>query len=99
MFSGLPTRITLSVQDFVGQSAGESTPQSTVAWVRYLEQNWAPHLAGVRVNVEQFTRSTSGAISRGSASELPAREDYYRSQGIKLGAAWEMRYWHARLYG
>jgi hypothetical protein len=99
LFSGLPTRLALNIQDYVGQSAGRSTPESAAAWVRYLKQNWASHLDGVRVNVEQFIRSTDGAISSGSASELPARESYYRHQGIELGAAWEMRYWHARLYG
>jgi hypothetical protein len=98
LFSGLPSRLTLSVQDFVGQSGGGSTPASAAAWVRYLKQYWASRLAGVQINVEQFTQSKDGVISSGSASELPAREDYYRSQGIELGAAWEMRYWHARLY-
>jgi hypothetical protein len=99
LFSNLPTPLTLSVQDFVGQSGGASTPQSAAAWVAYLKRNWSSHLAKVQINVEQFTQSASGSIAAGSAAELPRRESYYRSQGIELGAAWEIRYWHARLYG
>lgn len=99
LFTGLPTRLTLSVQDFVGQSNGASTPQSAAAWVRYLKQGWSSTLERVQVNVEQFAESAGGAMTTGSTSGLPTREAYYRDQGIELGAAWEMRYWHSRLYG
>lgn len=99
LFSSLPTRLTLSVQDFVGQSGGASSPQSAAAWVAYLKRNCSRYLTEVQINVEQFTESASGSIAAGSATGLPLRENYYRSQGIELGAAWEIRYWHARLYG
>ena len=99
LFADLPTRLTLSIQDFVGQSAGATTPQNAAAWVRYLKQGWSSTLDRVQINVEQFAQSAGGAITTGSATELPAREEYYRGQGIELGAAWEMRYWHSRLYG
>lgn len=99
LFASLPTRLTLSVQDFVGQSGGASSPQSAADWVAYLERNCSQYLAKVQINVEQFTESANGSIVAGSSAELPLRENYYQSQHIELGAAWEIRYWHARLYG
>ena len=99
LFSGLPHRINLSVQDFVGQSRGVSTPQDAASWVAYVKQNFSAYLSAVEINVEQFTESANGAITADVAADLPARENYYRSLGIGLGAAWEIRYWHARLYG
>jgi hypothetical protein len=98
VFSALPTPLTLSIQDFVGQSGGASSAQSAAAWVGYVKAHCSKYLTRVQLNVEQFTESANGAITTGSATGLPARENYYRSRGIAIGAAWEIRYWHARLY-
>lgn len=98
LFAAMPTRLTLSVQDFVGQSGGASSPQSAASWVGYLKRTVSTHVAGVQINVEQFTQSASGSLTTANAAEVVNRENYYRSQGIELGAAWEIRYWHARLY-
>lgn len=99
LFAGLPARLTLSIQDFVGQSDGASTPASAASWIGYLKQNWSKQLAAVQVNVEQFNESGNGALTADSSSDLTARESFYQGKGITLGAAWEIRYWHARLYG
>jgi len=99
LFTGLPTRLTLDIQDFVGQSGGSSSPQSAVSWVRYLKQNWGQYLTKVQMNVEQFRQAPNGVISVASASEVTQRENYYYSQGIELGPAWEIRFWHKRVYG
>lgn len=99
LFTGLPSPLGLSIQDFVGQSGGSSTPQTAVTWINYLKLNLGTRVTKVDVNVEQFTMPTPTAITKGSATELPTREAYYRSQGVELGAANEIRYWHARVYG
>lgn len=99
LFTQLPRKLTLDIQDFVGQSGGASSMQSAVSWVRYLQQNWGPYLQKVQMNAEQFTQGPDGSIRTGDPSEVAQRENYYRSQGIDLGPAWEIRYWHHRLYG
>lgn len=99
LFRSLPTPLTVDVQDFVGQSGGSSSMQSAVAWVRYLQQNFGAYLVKVQINVEQFTQSAAGSISVADTAEVSQREDYYASQNIELGPAWEIRYWHQRLYG
>ncbi len=99
LFAHLPTHVTLDVQDFVGQSGGAASKESAAAWVGYLKKYWSATLARVQINVEQFTQSTNGAISAQTTSEIAARESYYASKSIELGPAWEIRYWHQRLYG
>ncbi len=99
LFTSLPTRLTLDIQDFVGQSGGSSSMESAVSWVRYLKQNWGPYLTKVQMNAEQFIQAADGTISVADASEVTQRENFYHSQGIELGPAWEIRYWHERLYG
>lgn len=99
LFTSVPKRLTLDIQDFVGQSGGTSSMESAVAWVRYLKQNWSANLNGVQMNVDQFQQASNGAISVADPTEVTARENYYHSQNIELGPAWEIRYWHQRLYG
>lgn len=99
LFTNVPTRLTLDIQDFVGQSGGASSMQSAVSWVRYLQQNWGGYLTKVQMNVEQFRQAADGSITVADPSEVANRETYYHSQNIELGPAWEIRYWHQRLYG
>lgn len=99
LFTHLPGRLTLDIQDFVGQSGGASSMQSAVSWVRYLKQNWGSYLQNVQMNAEQFRQSADGSIRTGDPAEVAQRERYYRNQGVGLGPAWEIRYWHQRLYG
>ncbi|MGI8625564.1 MAG: hypothetical protein ACR2J5_03185 [Geodermatophilaceae bacterium] len=99
LFTGLPTRLTLDIQDFVGQSGGSSSMESAVSWVRYLKQNWGRYLSKVQMNAEQFRQAADGTISVADPAEVTQRENYYYSQSIELGPAWEIRYWHQRLYG
>ena len=99
LFTHLPTHLTLDVQDFVGQSGGAASKESAAAWVGYLKKYWHASLAKVQINVEQFTQSANGAISAGTTSEASVRERYYASKSIELGPAWDIRYWHQRLYG
>ncbi len=94
---------TVDVQDFVGQSGGASTKEDAATWINYLKANWKSASVSwpltFETNAEQFIQNANGAISVGNATEIPTRENYYVQQGIKLGAAWEIRYWHQRLYG
>jgi len=99
LFTHLPRKLTLDIQDFVGQSGGASSMQSAVSWVRYLQQSWGRYVTKVQMNAEQFTQGPDGSIRAGDPAEVAARENYYRSQGVELGPAWEIRYWHQRLYG
>jgi hypothetical protein len=45
--------------------------------------------ASLRVNMEQFK---PGYLS-GDLSEHMARENYYESKKMPVGASWEMKYW------
>ncbi len=99
LFTHLPARLSLDIQDFVGQSGGASSMQSAVSWVRYLQENWGPYLQKVQMNAEQFRQSADGSIRTGDPAEVAQRERYYRNQHVELGPAWEIRYWHQRLYG
>ncbi|MBI1856850.1 hypothetical protein HY003_00485 [Candidatus Saccharibacteria bacterium] len=97
LFSKIQAPIILNFQDFVGQSNGNSTKEDAVIWLTYLKQN-VPSLSNIQINVEQFKQNTDGSIVPGDSTELPAREKYYVKNGIKLGPAWEIRYWYKRLY-
>lgn len=99
LFTRLPVPLTLDVQDMVGQSGGSSSPETAVTWVNYLKRQWSNKLAAVQINAEQFTSSTDGTITAGNAAEVSDRLKYYASQSISLGPAWEIRFWHKRLYG
>ncbi len=97
-FSKLTTPILFNFQDFVGQSKGASTKDDAIAWANFMKTNWGSKTK-VSINTEQFTIDGSGAIIPGDSIELPARMSYYKSKGHALGPAWEIRYWHKRLYG
>ena len=100
-FSTVKGHLVLNIQDFVGQSNGKFTKENAVTWLNYLKQNWpAPtSYRTLEVNVEQFKLSSTGVISVGDPTEVPAREQYYIQQGYPVGPSWEIRYWHQRLYG
>lgn len=97
LFTSFKYPIAFNLQDFVGQSNGVSTKDDAVAWINYLKTNITKQPASLSVNTEQFIQSPAGAITVGDSNEVPARENYYASQGIKLGPAWEMRYWYKRV--
>ncbi len=87
----------VDLQDHVGStdcSFGMS-PQMAVSWARMLKSMMT--VDAFRVNVEQFRHVNPAACSQGIVSDfgaaLNAREDYYVSQGLTLGAAWELRFW------
>lgn len=98
LFTKLSPSPILNLQDFVGQSNGESTKEDAVAWVTYLKTNLTTQPRSIQMNVEQFKQSAGGAMSVGDSAELSQRENYYVAQGVPLGASWEMRYWYKRLY-
>jgi hypothetical protein len=99
LFTHLPTRLSLDVQDFVGQSGGASSPRSAAIWLNYLTRNWSGRLAQVQINAELFTVSSDGAIVAGDSVEIANRLKYYVSKSITLGPSWEIRFWHKRIYG
>lgn len=98
MFSNIKQPFILNMQDFVGQSNGVSTKEDAVDWVKYLKQNSSSSNISFQINTEQFKQASNGTISVGDPIEIPARENYYKSQGIQLGSSWEIRYWYKRLY-
>ena len=87
----------LNLQDFVAGSSCQPswnrvTRQDAVGWLRFAAGlDGAPN---VTMNVEQFAFDcASGGVTHGDRAEVRARESYYRSQGITLGPAFELRYW------
>lgn len=99
LFTHLPTRLDLDVQDFVGQSGGKSTPLDAADWISYLAANWASGVAQVEINAEQFTVISDGGTTAADPVEVANRLKYYASKSFSLGPAWEIRFWHRRLYG
>ncbi len=99
LFSKVRPSLTLDLQDFVGQSNGTTKKEDAAQWIGYLKTNYLTYLPGLEINTEQFIQQASGSIVAGDPIEVPARENYYVQQSIKLGPAWEIRYWHHRLYG
>ena len=99
LFTRVPVPLSLALQDMVGQSGGTETPVTAVEWVRYLKGRWSSKLASVQINAEQFTDAPDGAFTAGSANAVSGRLQYYASNSISLGPAWEIRYWHQRIYG
>jgi hypothetical protein len=87
----------LNLQDFVAGSACEpawnrTTPSDAVGWVSFLVG--LGQLPNVELNVEQYAFDcTAGGIGPGNATEIAARTDFYRATGVRLGPAFEIRYW------
>jgi len=89
----------LNLQDYVAGSScqpasNRMTPTDAVKWVRYVQALQA--VPSVVVNTEQYAMDcATGGIVNGSATDVRNREAYYRSQGVTLGPAFELRYWIA----
>jgi hypothetical protein len=87
----------VSLQDYVGGSScqpdyNRMTPADAVGWVSFLRGLGVVN--AVYVNTEQFRIDcTTGGIVDGDPSEVRSRESFYRSQGLTLGPAFELRYW------
>jgi hypothetical protein len=87
----------LDLQDYVAGSAcqpvgNQMTPQDAVNWVQFLQAlDGAPR---VTMNTEQYAIDcATGGIGSGSPTQVLDREAFYRSSGVTLGAAFEIRYW------
>ncbi|MGZ6005054.1 MAG: hypothetical protein ACXWLH_02790 [Candidatus Saccharimonadales bacterium] len=98
LFSKINQSFIVDLQDFVGQSSGATTKEDAVAWAKYLKQNWSSK-AAIQVNAEQFKLAGDGSLIAADSSEILTRENYYKSKSLALGPAWEIRFWHKRLYG
>ncbi len=87
----------LDLQDYVAGSACQpdwdrTSPQDAVGWVNFLLG--LQQIKTVELNVEQYAfNCATGTIGPGSATELAARTSFYNSQRIRLGPAFEVRYW------
>ena len=85
------------LQDYVSGSACQpdwdrTSPQDAVSWVNFLVS--LGQIQTVELNVEQYSFDcATGMIGPGSASELAARTSLDNSRRIKLGPAFEIRYW------
>jgi hypothetical protein len=87
----------VDLQDYVAGSScqpasNKVTPTDAVNWVHFVAG-----LAGapqVMLNTEQYSiECATGAMVDGNPAEVTTREAYYVSQGMKLGPAFELRYW------
>jgi hypothetical protein len=87
----------LNLQDYVGGSScqplsNRMTPSDAVGWVGFLRGLTV--IPQVMVNTEQFgVDCSTGGIVDGNPTEVKNREAYYRSKGLTLGPAFELRYW------
>ena len=93
-FGGIET---VDLQDYVAGSscqpvANRVTAADAVGWVGFL--NGLGQIPNVAVNAEQYGLDCStGGITNGNPTEVQSRENYYRSNGLSLGPAFELRYW------
>ncbi len=93
-------KVAIDLQDFVSGSAcqpesNRMTARDAASWVRYLSA--VPGAPPVVLNVEQYvTDCATGAMAPAPSAELARRLTVYRSEGIPLGPAFELRYWATR---
>jgi hypothetical protein len=67
-------------------------PSDAVGWVGFLRGLGV--VPSVFINAEQYAIDcTTGSIINGNATDVQNRESYYRSNGMTLGPAFELRYW------
>jgi hypothetical protein len=88
--------VTVDLQDEVGTTncwgAGAMTPQDAVDWAHFLMT--IPAHPTIEMNTTLFqTSCTTGGTTAISAAQANATEQLYQSSGIKLGPAYEIRYW------
>jgi hypothetical protein len=88
----------LDLQDHVGSMDCYVTPMTAVdaaTWFSFLGS--LTTFTSLRMNVEQFRHqdpaSCTSPLVAADPAEVTNREAYYGSQGIVLGAAWELRFW------
>jgi hypothetical protein len=87
----------LDLQDYVAGSScqpsyNRMTPGDAVDWIHFLEG--LDVIPEVVINTEQFSVDcATGGIGAGDPADVLARESFYRSQGVVLGPAFEIRYW------
>ncbi len=101
LFAGLSSHgggiAVLDLQDYVAGSScqpsdNRMTPADAVDWVHFLESLGV--IPEVVINTEQFSIDcATGGIGAGNPTEVLGRESFYRSQGVALGPAFEIRYW------
>jgi hypothetical protein len=73
----------LHLQDMMGRGRKDVTKEDVRNWYKELER--AYDWDSLRVNMEMFNQTPA---------ELQAREDWYQSEGIAVGASWELRHWY-----
>lgn len=89
----------VNLQDYVAGSScqpvsNQMTSADAVGWVHYLQGLGA--IPEVSINTEQYALDcTTGGIVNGDPTEVRSRESFYRSAGLTLGPAFELRYWIA----
>jgi len=73
----------LHLQDMMGRGRKNVTKYDVRQWYNELDRvyDWD----SLRVNMEMFNQTPE---------EVQAREDWYESQGMAVGASWELRHWY-----
>jgi hypothetical protein len=88
--------VIVDLQDEIGTTncwgSGAMTPLDAVDWEHYLTT--IPNHPTIEMNTTLFQTScsTGGAVPL-SANQVNTTESYYQSDNVKLGPAYEMRYW------
>lgn len=87
----------VNLQDYVAGSScqpvsNQMTPSDAVSWIGFLRSLGV--IPSVFVNTEQYAMDCStGGITYADPTSVTGREAYYRSSGLTLGPAFELRYW------
>ncbi len=87
----------VDLQDYVSGSScqpvgNRMTAADAVGWVHFLQGLGV--VSEVPINTEQYALDCStGGIVNGNQTEVQSRESFYRSRGLTLGPAFELRYW------
>jgi hypothetical protein len=78
-------------QDMMGRGRLDITKEDVYQWHQELKAtyNWA----SLAVDMELFTTDSNGNLTPESRTVLAAREKWYRSKGMNVGASWELRWW------
>ncbi|XP_035709952.1 uncharacterized protein LOC110852294 isoform X2 [Folsomia candida] len=88
----------MNLQDSVGKSAEgcfKMTPADAVKWYNFVKDLYP--FPSMQMNVEQFkTLSDCKSLVENEPDVQIQREKYYASQGVNMGAAFEIRYWRER---
>ncbi|MFE6846577.1 hypothetical protein [Streptomyces sp. NPDC057686] len=90
---GLPSPLEITIQDGCGSGVG--VKESSAQWRTYLQTAVGPETP-VTLNAELF--KIDGGVVTADLTEVKSRLAYYLANGVPLGPAFEIRFWHDLFY-